>query len=50
MTSGLFDCRAYARDLERVYSAIFTRYQSGAPVDHIALKEDDDTISSAEIY
>ncbi|KAK2186976.1 hypothetical protein NP493_183g04027 [Ridgeia piscesae] len=37
MTSGLFNTKMYAQDLERLYRAMWERYEAGLSVDHISL-------------
>ena len=37
MTSGLFNTKMYAQDLERLYRAMWERYEAGLGVDHITL-------------
>ena len=48
LSSGLFDCKLYAHDLERLYSAIYEKYSLGLPFDHITLKSTD-SIVMAEV-
>ena len=35
MTAPLFDCQAFTRHIEAAYIAIYERYHSGLPPEHI---------------
>ena len=37
LTSGLFNTKMYAQDLERLYHAMWEKCEAGLPFDHIAL-------------